>query len=261
MVLGADFYAAKVILSRMERAKEQISFGARSARAFLNILMGEHPGKIYILQGSLPREVRDPQPLEDWLTKAYQSRKDLEALQSRLKAMGIEKFREKTSILPRINAFSALEEDTHDWRTGGGNYIMGFKGTMDLFDPTYWGRWKRANHAENELKEQMAILKDEIARSLSDSAPRYESLLENLSILKRSVSDAEQATEQTAPLYREGRKSIADLLEMRCAYLENAMRQVEVLSLAEFEHEKLLFLAGLLDESCAGKISERLENS
>jgi len=259
MVLGADFYAAKVILSRIERIREGVGFEIRSARAVLNILMGEDPEKLYVLQGNLPGKVREAQPLGDWLSRAYQSRKDLEALSSRLKAMGIEKFREKTTILPRINAFTALEEDTHDWRTGGDNYIMGFKGTMDIFDPTYWGRWKRANHAENELKEQMAILKDEIARSLADSVPRYESHLENLSILEQAVSDAGQATEQTALLYREGRKSIADLLEMRAAYLENAMKRVEVLSSAEFEYEKLLFLAGALDESHVGKIAERLE--
>lgn len=259
MVLGADFFAAKVTLGRINEMKDAANFQRKSVRAFLNILMGEDPERLFVLRGELPGDLRPPKPFREWLGEAYRARKDLAALEARIKAQGIETFREKTSILPRIKAFSALSLDTHDWSQSGNNYLMGVRGTMDIFDPDYLARWKKARHVESDLKDQGAVLRDKIARDIAEMAPRYEAYVANLPVVEGSMADAREAVEQTALLYREGRKSIADLLEMRGAYIESGVKRCEILSQGEFEHERLLFYSGLLDETRISEIGSRME--
>jgi outer membrane protein TolC len=76
--------------------------------------------------------------------------------------------------------------------------------------------------------------------------------------VNETLQNAEEAVRLTAGLYREGRKSIADLLEMRQVYLEFGLRRLEILYRLEYEDTRLLFLTGQLDETQIKEIAKRV---
>ncbi|MBU9888990.1 MAG: TolC family protein [Candidatus Omnitrophica bacterium] len=259
MILGADFYAAKVTAAGIERERNRAQALLKQSRMVMNILMGEDPEFFWEPAGKLPEYVQDKGELRAWIAQAYQQRKDLVALDQMIDATRIETLRQKTSFLPRFYGFANLNEHTPDWHTGGQDYAIGIKGTMDFFDPSYPGRVKAAKHQHEALKADRQALRDEIAKGLAGELTRFETVIADLPVLKQASQDAAQASDLTAKLYQEGRKSIADLLQMRLAHLETAVGLRQLLLALELEYAKLLFLSGQLDEAGLRRMDLRLK--
>jgi len=259
MILGADFYAAKVSAAGIERELNRARAMLKTSRMFLNILMGEDPDLEWDAVGKLPGVVQDKGELQSWIAQAYQQRKDLVAMDSLIDAQRIELLRQKTSFLPKIYGFGALDADSHDLSSSGKNFSVGIEGKMDFFDPTYPGRTQQAKHRYEELKADRQALRDEIVKQLIGELANYETVIADQPVLAQAYQDAKQASNLTAKLYQEGRKSIADLLAMRGVYLETASGLQQLLFSLELEHAKLLFLSGQLDESGIHLANTRLK--
>ena len=225
----------------------------------MNILMGEDVEMTWDPVGKLPEYVQDKGELRVWISKAYQQRKDLAAMDQQIDAQRIEALRQKTSFLPRFYGFGSLNEHTPDWHTGGQNFMVGIKGSMDLFDPSLPGRIKESKHKQKELESDRQALRDEIAKGLISELTRFETVILDFPVLKQARQDAQQASDLTAKLYQEGRKSIADLLQMRRAYLETAAGLEQILFALEVEYAKLLFLSGQLDKDGIHLVNTRLK--
>lgn len=261
MILGADFYAAKVTSAGIERELNQARTLLKNAYMFMNILMGEDLHSVWDAKGKLPEIKQDTAELNMWTVQAYQQRKDLAALDQMIDAQRIESLRHKTSFFPKIYGFANLNEHTPDWHTGGQDYTIGIKGTMDFFDPSYPGRVKEAKHYYEELKKDREMLRDNITRDLVEELARYETATADHPVLRQAYEDARQASDLTAKLYQEGRKSILDLLNMRRVYLETAVGLDQLLFALELEHAKLLFLSGQLDEDGVHRVNTRLSGA
>ncbi len=259
LILGADFYAAKVTAAGIERERNKAQAMLKNSRMFMNILMGEDLELTWEPVGKLPEYVQDKGELRAWIAKAYQERKDLAAMDQIIDAQRIESLRQKTSFLPKFYGFGSFNEHSPDWHTSGWDYTVGFKGTIDLFEPTLPGRIKNAKHRYEELKADRQVLRDEIAKNLADELTRFETVIMDLPVLKQASKDAEQASDLTAKLYQEGRKSIADLLEIRRANLITTTEFEQVLFGLEVEYAKLLFLSGQLDEKGIHLVNTRLK--
>jgi len=259
VVLGADYFAARVILGGMTRMKHDADARRRTARAVLNILMGEDPLKEYAVEGGLDFVLRESRALQEWISNALNLRGDLSALRAAIRAQEEGVFREKTSFLPRVVAFGSMEENTENWRWGGSSYLMGIRGAMDILDPSLFPRIRKAHDTLRVLQYQEGILRDSIKRSIADEQGRYRTLYENVPVVVEMLGDADQAVTMTVPLYQEGRKSIADLLEMRRALLETSITRDQLMLSSETAYARLLFLAGALDERKIDEIGERIE--
>jgi len=260
MILGADFYAAKVTAAGLEREVNRLRALLKSSRMLMNILMGEDPELIWDAVGKFPDAIQEKGALQEWLAQAYQKRLDLAAVDQILEAQRIESLRQKTSFLPKFYGFGSLDENSHDWHTGGQDFSVGVKGTMDFFDPTYLGRVKGAGAKYKELKAERDTLRDEIAQGLIHELTRYETVTLDAPVMKAASADAKQASELTAKLYQEGRKSIADLLEMRRGYFETEAGYESLLLALELEYAKLLFLSGQLNEDGIHQVNTRLKD-
>jgi outer membrane protein TolC len=259
MILGADFYAARVIAASIDQEYNRARALLKSSRMLMNILMGAEPDLAWDPVGKLPELKREAVDLRVWLSQSYQQRKDLAAMDQMVDAARIESLRQKTSFLPKFYGFGSLNEDANTWRSGGENFTVGFKGTMDFFDPTYPGRIQGAKHKYEELKSDRQALRDEIVKDLVLELSRYETATADHPVLKQAAQDAQQASEQTAKLYQEGRKSIADLLEIRRSHLATASGFQSLLLSLELEYAKLLFLSGQLDENGLHQVDARLK--
>lgn len=258
MILGADFYAAKAIQGGITQMERRCDARRRAARLLLNILMNEDPAREFALEGALPSGAREAKPLADWLSAAERARADLAAVRAGIKAQEAVLAREKTSILPRVNAVGAVEENTRDMRHGAGNYTMGFSGNMDFLDPSYLPRTQRARALLEGLRQDEAVLSDSIRRSLSEAYEDYGAVRFNLPVLAQAGADAREAVKLTAPLYREGRKSIKDLLEIRNMSLGMDAAEGQLRYDSELGYATLLFLSGSLDEPELRGIGKRI---
>ncbi|MFA6143130.1 MAG: TolC family protein, partial [Candidatus Omnitrophota bacterium] len=215
MVLGADFYAAKVILGSLRNIRNELRGQKESMHALLNILMGEDPLGAIELVDTIQEGAADKKDLKEWLSEAYRSRPDLLSIKEAVYAQEAVVSRERASILPNISAFGDLNENTQNFDTGGGSFAVGIKGSIDIFDPAYSSRIKIARESLKKLEYDKNIAKDSITKDITDEYSRFGSIQANLPILHEMAGDSGQAVDLTLPLYREGRKSIADLLGMR----------------------------------------------
>jgi len=259
LILGADYYAARVNMGAIERMKNRFARDARSSKILLNVLMGEDPLKEQVLSYEVEPAEASGQGLAAWLETAYGSRKDLEAAHSLVEAAKAESFKEKMSFLPKLQAIGRFEDDTRDWRGDRNHYLLGVKGEMDLFDPSYGARKDQAALKLKETIETKNALKDEIVRSLTEEYGRYETILADVPVTARMLEDVQKAAELTEKLYREGKKSVADLLEIRRIYLESAVQAFETRFYTQTGRSRLLFLSGTLDRAQAEDIGRGLK--
>ncbi len=261
MVLGADFYGAKMIFSEIRQIHQQMTAHQKTAQILLNILMGNEPENEHDLKGKFPAKPHGAETLDVWMAKAFQFRPDLKAFQEKVEAQKAETFREKMSALPRVGAFANLTEDTHDLSTGGENYSMGFQGKMDFIDAGYWARRKKAKASYQAIQAEYQSFKDQVAKDVSQAVNGLEALSANMPLAEEAYHDGEEAVKQTEVLYREGRKSILDLLEMRRAFLLTALRRNEILFQSEMAYANLLFLTGQMKEPAVLELAEKIDGA
>lgn len=249
LILGADFYAAKVMHGNIIQLKNQLLREKQATRILLNILMGQDPFKPFEIQGNLVENTHDVKQLQGWLERAYKSRPDIAAIDKTIQAQGVEVTREKSTILPRLDAFGEARDDTHNFKSDGGqNYIVGLKAQMDLFDPSYSSRVRVSKETLKKLESDKLILRDSITKDLANEYAHYQTVQDNLPVTQKMMDDAKQAVDFMLPLYREGRKSIADLLQIRTSYLNVAKGYYALATDTKASWTRLLFLSGQLDE-------------
>jgi outer membrane protein TolC len=135
---------------------------------------------------------------------------------------------------------------------------MGFSGGMDLLDPSYLPRTQRARGLLEQLTQDEAILRDSIRRSLSEAYENYAAVRFNLPVLAQAGADAREAVKLTAPLYREGRKSIKDLIEIRNMSLGMDSGADQLRYDSELGYATLLFLSGSLGEPEIREMGRRI---
>lgn len=259
MILGADFYAARVVAGDFTRQHNALLRQKQEATALLNILMGADPEKAWTVQGTLDGNAWPQRDLALWLETARSRRPDLKALEARYQAQEQDLRREQTTVLPKVSAFGAVSEDTDTLgERGGRNFSAGVKGTMDLFDPSHRGRVRASRAGLQKLEHQRLVLRDTITQDLSAEYYRMEAVKDNLPVVQAMTDDAREAVDLTLPLYREGRKSIADLLEIRRAYLNARQAHTQLQSGLRASGLRLLFLAGELGEAQAQDFTRRI---
>ncbi len=258
IILGADFYAAKVMLSNIEQMLNQSQSQVKTSNAVFNILMGKNPKTPGTSKGVLDKPSTALPDFEVILDRCMEMRPDLIALRFAIKAKESEMEKEKSGRLPRVSAFASAEADTENFNGSGHNYTAGIKGSLDLFDPSYVSRNRKLEINLEELKNDEMILKDAILKKIYEVYEEHKTLSKNLKISHQSLLDSKESLNLLEPLYSEGKKSIADLLEMRFVNLNSETAYFKNLFSAESLAINLLFLAGLLDENHIHQLSANL---
>jgi outer membrane protein TolC len=159
--------------------------------------------------------------------------------------------------LPTVKAFGDATNDRDKISSSGGNnYAAGVVAEMPFFDPARGGRIKEAKARKDRLDHDIQLFKDSISRDIMEEVARHEALRDNLTVLKGMAEDAKEGVSLVVPLYSEGRKSIADLLEMRGSYLRSVQAYQKALMGLWLSEGRLLFLSGKLDETSMKKLAE-----
>jgi outer membrane protein TolC len=229
--------------------KNELTQEKQVSLILLNILMGEDPLKEIKIDLSDVSIGASNMTLPEFMDAANKFRPDLLGIDKMIESQKIEVSREKSTLFPRLDLFGEARNDTNSFSEDGGqNYIVGVKAKMDFFDPSHSSRVKMSKDTLKKLEYDKDILKDSIAQGISSEFARYKSGSENLSVVDEMLNDSRQAVELMLPLYREGRKSIADLLEIRFAYLYSANEYYMLSSNLRSSLTKLLYLSGQLNQ-------------
>lgn len=249
MILGADYYAARVMFGDMTRMKNEIARQRKAMQMLLNILMGEPVGRVWQLVSELQDQNIPARDVESSVRAAQAARGDLKALALRLKAAETELSRQKASSLPRLTAFADASNDRRNLGdAGGNNFTAGVKASVSLFDPSRSGRVREAVALTERRSHELRSLEDSVTRAIAEETARHETLRDNMPVLKGMSEDAKEVISLTAPLYSEGRKSVADLMDARRAYLKTAEGYEKALMGVGMSEGRLLFLTGSLNE-------------
>ena len=254
-ILGTDFYLARMTQIRILQTKNELSAEQAALSMAFNILRGVDPAVPVIVEMDFDKQVGFEGTAEEWINRAVNGRLDIKAMEKALEAEGMEVKSQKHSFLPKISAYGQAAEDVHGiTQSGGGNYVVGLKATMDIFDPGYGARVKMAHAQLGQLQSQYQEAKDQGARDTAELYYRLQALRSNIQLALQARDDAYEAVLLMSPLYSEGRRSIEQMIAARAgsfeAYeqwlrLENNYRQ-SILSLK--------FYAGALDQQGAEEI-------
>lgn len=258
VILGADFFAAKVMLSDIQQMRNQSESQVKVSGAVFNLLMGENPKRPVFSKGGLSKALTVIPDLDQLLARYLEMRPDLKALQSAIKAKEFEVEKEKSSRLPKISAFASAEANTEKFNGIENNYTAGIKGSLDLYDPSYVSRTRKLELHLDELKNDEVLLKDELAQKLIEVYEEYHTLVQNLKVAHQSLLDSKESLKLLEPLYSEGKKSIADLLEIRAVSLNAEKSYFKTLFFAEIKSIHLLFCAGLLEKTHIDELSTHI---
>ncbi|CAB4242527.1 Outer membrane protein [Methylacidimicrobium sp. AP8] len=259
LVLGADFYAGRSMSASLEQSQNGYLSKRKVALVTVNTLQGESADAEVSVAGSIPAPHKGPtKPLEQWVQEALLYRSDLLALQSSIAAQHSEVGRIKATALPSVSGFASGMLDSDNFNTGGRSYTVGVLGTVPLFDPSRDPKVKQAQAAEEQLRHEAASLRDLIQNKLGQAYAEYQGALQDAEILGRASADARKSTEMMAELYREGRKTIVDLLSVRQMQLQTEIGYWDSLARAELSRAKLYFLSGQLDDYQVQQIAQEI---
>ncbi len=257
MILGADYYSARVMFGDFTRMKNEIARQKKAMTTLLNIMMGESVDKVWALTSAIKEAEAPLQDQQKLMETAFAGRQDLSSLSVRLQASDSELSREKSTILPNLSAFGDATNDRNKvGSSGGNNYTVGVKAEMSLFDPSREGRVREAKARKDQLDHNIQLLKDSIGRDIVEETARYDTFRDNMPVLKGMTDDSKEAVSLMVPLYSEGRKSIANLLEVRRAYLQSAQTYNKALMGIWMSQARLLFVTGRLNEDEMKKLAE-----
>ena len=260
LLQGADYYAARTSYARLRQAHHALKVRSCTALATFNLLQGEPPTRPARLIGNFAATHATVEKKQsDWLHDALLFRSDLAAAQSSLHAQESELGREKATPLPRISAFAEAQNNTETWADNAQNYTVGVKGSIDIFDPTLDGRVKKAAATLEQMRQDEAALRDSIIVSITTASAQYDALSADLPLLEQGADDARQSVEMTQQLYRTGRKSIADLQQMRQMRLDAESAYAETQAHVESIRTRLLFLSGQLDDVQMKSIAAQMD--
>lgn len=259
LVLGADFFSARVAAAALEQRLNECVAARAVARAALNVLQGDSATREYSVASAPPSGAPDPRPAREWIEEALANRADLVAARSVVEAQRSEVGRMKGRLLPNVSLFAEGADHTRAFEHHGSEYAVGAQVNVDLFDPAYGARVRAAEARLRQAEQEEAALRDAVATSVTAAAAHLEATHRNLAVLQAAARDGREATRLVRGLARDGRKSVADLLASRALQLEVERALAEARAEATAARARLLFLAGALEGTVLDDLVRRLD--
>lgn len=259
MVLGADFYAAKVRAGHFSKAVQNLQRQLEALNMLMNVMMGEAVTHEFSISAGLPDQAFEVVSAESLARDAQVLRPDLQAVLSRVSARREELMKAKEGILPSVVLTADGTNNRRDLSDAGGyNAAAALKVELPVFERVRSGRVRQAQAELDKALHEADAFKDEVAREIIKETARFETLRLNYDIDKAMADDAAQAVELLVPLYNEGRKSVLDLEEARSARLGAVQSFIQLKAKILAAQARLYFLGGKLNAQAIEDLSSRM---
>jgi outer membrane protein TolC len=258
LALGSDYFAALAALGRLKAWRSREASAREGARSALAALMGVDAASLEVRGFLSPKDAPLPGEAEI-VEEALRRRPELRqgALGEGMASEAEE--RERRSLLPRVEAFGALETDTRDFNSNPWSKAFGVRASIPLGDATYLSRRARARAALEASRARTLQAREGVRIEVSRTYRALKGERESLPIAQDTVEQARRSLELFRPLYREGRASILDLLRA-----EEGLAAAEAALLGNIHalrsgRARLMLASGGLDAGAIGEMERALE--
>ncbi|QID33187.1 TolC family protein [Pampinifervens florentissimum] len=246
MALLSDVLRARVYLSKAEENLQKAMRGYDIAKRGLEVVVGVPLGEF---------EVHDigqcPEVDIKVLREKVQNRKDIKALEERVKTLE-EAFRFTLSDnLPQVFAFAQYFLNSKDYPLGadGKGYLAGI-GVSWTFDTglTTLRRAQANLERRASLQERLKLLKDSAVFDLDRSYAEYENALDML----RSAEDRIRASQEVLRVmevrYKNGLARMVDILDAQTELDRARIERVQAINACSKAYMDILYNAGSVEE-------------
>ncbi len=246
MALLSDVLRARVYLSKAEENLQKAIRGYDVAKRGLEVVVGVPLGEF---------EVQDigqcPEVDIKVLREKVQNRKDIKALEERVKTLE-EAFRFTLSDnLPQVFAFAQYFLNSKDYPLGadGKGYLAGI-GVSWTFDTglTTLRRAQANLERRASLQERLKLLKDSAVFDLDRSYAEYENALDML----RSAEDRIRASQEVLRVmevrYKNGLARMVDILDAQTELDRARIERVQAINACSKAYMDILYNAGSVEE-------------
>ncbi|MCX5795151.1 MAG: TolC family protein [Elusimicrobia bacterium] len=257
LVLGSDYFAAQATLGGLRAWHSRVGAGLDSARSKLSTLMGVAPQGLGVA-GSLAYGGCSLQPEGELVDRALRQRPELRQAALQEEAAGVLRRQSGLSLLPKVEAFGALETDTRDFNGNPWNKIFGVRANLPLGDPAYPSRRSKAQAALEVSRAEARRMQEGVRIEVAQLYGGYRGACESLPIARDTVDKAKQSLELFRPLYREGRQSILEVLRAEEAMARAQAAYLDNLYGLHAGRARLLLAAGELDGPAVGELERGL---
>ncbi len=246
LALLSDVLRARVYLSKAEENLQKAIRGYQTAKKGLELVVGVPLGDFEV------QEVAHcPQIDINHLREKVQNRKDIKALEERLKMLE-EAYRFTLSDnLPQVFAFTQyfLNSKDHPFGADGKGYFAGVSVSWTFDTGLTTLRRAQANlERRASLQERLKLLRDSALFDLNRSYVEYENALDML----RSAEDRIRASQEVLRImelrYRNGLARMVDILDAQTELDKARLERVQAINACHKAYMEVLYSAGYVEE-------------
>jgi outer membrane protein TolC len=239
MVAGCDIAAAKARLSLLRASKAQAQGALAAAKATFAIVLGEDV--VVAMPSFLMTNGAAP--------VAMQSRPDVQSAQAMADAAKDELTRERRSLLPQVRLFGRQGGAFNDDANGRGWYTYGVGVEIPLIDPTYAARVRGASADAARLSKAAESVSRAATIEYESVRAAYDSSAAVCDAYRSAVEETAVATKTVTDMFKNGKRTIADLLEAESAAVAASQGYTAACCERVMLKVRLSFVAGALDDA------------
>ncbi len=246
MALLSDVLRARVYLSKAEENLEKAIRGYQVAKRGLEVVVGIPLGDFDVQSAG-----QCPQIDIKALKEGVKSRRDIRALEERLKTLEEAYKFTISDSLPQVFAFAQYSLNSKDYPFGadGKGYLAGI-GVSWTFDTGLTTLRKAQANLERRasLQERLKLLRDSAVFDLDRSYAEYENALGML----RSAEDRIRASQEVLRImelrYRNGLARMVDILDAQTELDKARFERVQAINACHKAYMDILYNAGSVEE-------------
>lgn len=210
LIQKSDMLNAQVQVTTAETSLAKAKNNIRNASDYLSVLMGQKEGVIYQAENALQQEI----PAYDSVHTITANRSDFLAMQTAIDASDLVIKGNKTSYLPKLNAFGSYQlNDNSMFGFGANAWLAGVQLSWNIFRGNSTKHIVAAQVAErNKLQQQLIQQKEQSQVELNKA---YRDLSDARFDIKQQTLSIEQSSESLLILqnrYRQGLVNTTDIL-------------------------------------------------
>jgi len=219
LAVPSDLLSAQVQLAQAQEDLLRARSAQAIAQAALNVAMGVEEDAPTVIDGQLSTAAFEAGTLAERQQRALGVRPDFQQLElgKQRAANGVRIAR--AEFLPKVNLFSAWEEDNQTFLTrGGNNWALGATLTFNLFDGgANRARLKESRARERQVEALRAQMASAVRLQVREAFLNLNTARDRVEVSRGAASQAEESLRIIQNRYEAGLATITDLLRAETA--------------------------------------------
>ena len=221
MTTKADSLSAEVELARTTQNKLEAESNLTTAKAELNLVMGDSPSIDRETTGILKETFFPIEDKEELIRIALENRPDLKQAQLEIENSKIRSRSIKDQKLPEVSAFGNYGYSSPYITNGSADYTVGVTLSYTVFDPGRKARLAQAVEGETAAGYQKDILADKIRLEVIRAFEKYKTARAKIQVSIKTIAQSEEALRIVQDRYRNALATFDEVLRAEAALVRS----------------------------------------